>query len=120
MSRLYRLFHIRNGLEMDRRDPYRGSSNIFHTRSSIYSAQPTSRAVALHSHFGPIPILTVCPSCKCRVVTRAEKESSTKTHLIAAVLCVSCFCCLPYCLEYCKSTNHYCPNCNAFLGTYQN
>ncbi|XP_055917054.1 lipopolysaccharide-induced tumor necrosis factor-alpha factor homolog isoform X2 [Eupeodes corollae] len=63
-----------------------------------------------------------CPSCHADVLTNVRYEPNTQTHLIA--LCLFCFICwpcvcLPYCMDSCQNANHYCPNCNAFIGTYQ-
>lgn len=48
-----------------------------------------------------------CPSCQAQIMTRVEYESSSKTHLIAFLLClfVGCFgCCL---IPYCKNFFHH-------------
>lgn len=37
---------------------------------------------------GPNPSMIVCPSCKHNVMTRLEYESTIRTHLIAAALCL--------------------------------
>ncbi|CAO1323454.1 unnamed protein product [Diamesa serratosioi] len=71
---------------------------------------------------GPDSTRTTCPSCHATIATRVEHEASSKTHIIAGLLCLficwPCVC-LPYCMDSCRNTNHYCPNCNAFLGTYK-
>ncbi|XP_013161572.1 PREDICTED: lipopolysaccharide-induced tumor necrosis factor-alpha factor homolog [Papilio xuthus] len=71
---------------------------------------------------GPVPVQKMCPSCGNSIVSRIEHKSSAKTHLIAVILFVSvCLPCafVPYCMDSCKNVDHYCPNCNAYLGTYQ-
>ncbi|XP_055917056.1 lipopolysaccharide-induced tumor necrosis factor-alpha factor homolog isoform X4 [Eupeodes corollae] len=71
---------------------------------------------------GPTPCRMVCPSCRADILTDLKRESTTKTHLMAVLMFVL-FCwpcvCLPYCMDSCQNANHYCPNCNAFIGTYQ-
>ncbi|CAH2063512.1 unnamed protein product, partial [Iphiclides podalirius] len=70
---------------------------------------------------GPEPSSLVCPSCHATIVSRVERKATTRTHLIALGLCVFlCWCCvcLPYCMNSCQNADHYCPNCNAYLGTY--
>ncbi len=36
---------------------------------------------------GPNPSSILCPSCRQQVVTRMDYETSTKTHLMAGLLC---------------------------------
>ncbi|KAI5641927.1 LITAF-like zinc ribbon domain-containing protein [Phthorimaea operculella] len=72
---------------------------------------------------GPSPTSLVCPSCRATIRTRVESKATTKTHVIALLLCLflcwPCVC-VPYCMDSCQNADHYCPNCNSFLGTYQN
>ncbi|XP_075212399.1 lipopolysaccharide-induced tumor necrosis factor-alpha factor homolog [Lycorma delicatula] len=74
----------------------------------------------VQGQFGPAPSSSICPSCNIPVMTRVEHESTAKTHLFALLLCIVFFpcVCLPYCMDSCQATNHYCPNCGAYLGTY--
>lgn len=37
--------------------------------------------------FGPDSVNTQCPSCHANIHTRAEKEATTKTHILALILC---------------------------------
>ncbi|XP_037955911.1 lipopolysaccharide-induced tumor necrosis factor-alpha factor homolog [Teleopsis dalmanni] len=70
---------------------------------------------------GPEPVYLTCPACHIQKLTRIEYEPSSRTHLMAALLCVLglwCCVCLPYCAGSCMNANHYCGNCNKFLGTY--
>lgn len=71
--------------------------------------------------FGPDPAQITCPSCGQVIVTKIDYESSTKTHLMAGLLCLLVWPCfwLPYVIESCKNANHYCTNCSAYLGTYR-
>ncbi|CAB3256668.1 unnamed protein product [Arctia plantaginis] len=75
-----------------------------------------------------------CPTCKSHlvqslkrlqyelIVTKVERKATTKTHVIALLLCLflcwPCVC-VPYCVNSCQNADHYCPNCNSYLGTYQ-
>ncbi|KAJ8925138.1 hypothetical protein NQ315_001320 [Exocentrus adspersus] len=70
--------------------------------------------------FGPHPTSTVCPSCHSQIATNVKTEATTRTHLFALLLCLVGCCCIPYCIDSCQSQNHYCPNCGAYLGTYEN
>ncbi|XP_037959342.1 lipopolysaccharide-induced tumor necrosis factor-alpha factor homolog [Teleopsis dalmanni] len=71
---------------------------------------------------GPKEMITFCPSCQSRNMTRIVHESNSRTHLIAGILCLltCCCCCIPYCMDSCKSSLHYCTQCNAYLGSYSN
>ncbi|XP_054268264.1 lipopolysaccharide-induced tumor necrosis factor-alpha factor homolog [Macrosteles quadrilineatus] len=84
----------------------------------VYSTQPTVMVMPM----GPQSGTVTCPSCHATVSSRVEKEATTKTHLFALILClVFCPCAIiPYCTDTCKATNHYCPSCGAFLGSYDN
>ncbi|XP_065367906.1 lipopolysaccharide-induced tumor necrosis factor-alpha factor homolog [Calliphora vicina] len=72
---------------------------------------------------GPEPVYLTCPACNIQKLTRIEYEPSSRTHLMAALLCLVglwCCVCLPYCAGSCMNTHHYCGNCGKFLGTYGN
>ncbi|XP_065081141.1 lipopolysaccharide-induced tumor necrosis factor-alpha factor homolog [Ochlerotatus camptorhynchus] len=71
---------------------------------------------------GPESTTLICPSCRAQVRTRVEHNSTTKTHIIALLLFIFCCwpcICVPYCCNSCKNADHYCPNCNAFIGSHQ-
>ncbi|XP_018566761.1 lipopolysaccharide-induced tumor necrosis factor-alpha factor homolog [Anoplophora glabripennis] len=71
---------------------------------------------------GPERSRITCPSCHAQVTTDVVLENNTNTHLFAVLLCLICFPCvfIPYCTDSCKSKNHYCPNCHAYIGTFKN
>ncbi|XP_062551737.1 lipopolysaccharide-induced tumor necrosis factor-alpha factor homolog [Armigeres subalbatus] len=88
--------------------------------TSFPRSQPTT-VIITSPNVGPDPTTMVCPSCRATIVTRLEYETTTKTHLCAAVLCLFiCWPCvfIPYCSTSCRDANHYCPNCGSFVGTY--
>ncbi|XP_067005105.2 lipopolysaccharide-induced tumor necrosis factor-alpha factor homolog [Anabrus simplex] len=71
---------------------------------------------------GPDPSNVQCPSCHAQIQTRVQYETSTRTHLIALLLCVvGCWPCaiIPYCTEDCKTATHNCPSCGAYIGSYK-
>ncbi|XP_078034219.1 uncharacterized protein LOC144468532 [Augochlora pura] len=72
--------------------------------------------------WAPIPMTAVCHRCTTIVVTAVEVRRSVITHITAFALflcgCWPC-CMLPYCLNSCNNIDHYCPVCNAHLGTYR-
>ncbi|XP_016953328.1 lipopolysaccharide-induced tumor necrosis factor-alpha factor homolog [Drosophila biarmipes] len=71
---------------------------------------------------GPEPCNVVCPSCRQQVTTHIEPKATTKTHIIALIMCLTC--CWPcalclYCTKCARNSDHHCPSCNAFIGTYE-
>jgi len=73
--------------------------------------------------FSQQPIQCTCGNCRSVVITRVEES----TGLLAWLLCVLLLivgcglgCCLiPFCVSSCQNFQHYCPNCNAFIGEYR-
>lgn len=63
---------------------------------------------------GSNPFILTCPQCQNTVTTSIDYESSTRTHVAAALLCIfGLWPCLwiPYCTPCCRNTTHNCPNC---------
>ncbi|KAL7736092.1 hypothetical protein ACLKA6_003828 [Drosophila palustris] len=94
-------------------------------------AQPATSAcviinsTAQHQHIpvGRDPTLVRCPSCRNDVFTTVLTTPTGRTHMFALLLClVGCWpcVCIPYCMDSCKASNHYCPVCNAFVGSLKN
>ncbi|CAH4015210.1 unnamed protein product [Pieris brassicae] len=69
---------------------------------------------------GPETSTITCPHCGSTVKTRVRYTTTARTH-IAAALCgfICCCCCIPYCSSSAKNTDHFCPNCLKYLGTYE-
>ncbi|XP_028165740.1 lipopolysaccharide-induced tumor necrosis factor-alpha factor homolog [Ostrinia furnacalis] len=68
---------------------------------------------------GPENTVTVCQFCKASIKTAVKFTTTSRTHIAAALwglLC--CLCCVPYGVESAKNSDHYCPNCQRYLGTY--
>ncbi|TMW45970.1 hypothetical protein DOY81_008949 [Sarcophaga bullata] len=72
---------------------------------------------------GNEPTRVTCPSCHAEILTTVKHTANSRTHCWALVLCLficwPCVC-IPYCMDSCQSANHYCPNCNAYIGTFDN
>ncbi|RVE50384.1 hypothetical protein evm_004921 [Chilo suppressalis] len=69
---------------------------------------------------GSKPSHITCRSCHTQITTRIENKYTTRTHLFALGMCAVglwCCCCIPYCMDSCQSIDHYCPNCDAYIGT---
>ncbi|KAJ8726870.1 hypothetical protein PYW08_015267 [Mythimna loreyi] len=87
----------------------------------LFQTQPVVVPVVVGNQMGPQPSSITCPSCREVIVTRVEAKSTTKTHLIATMLCfMCCWPCvfIPYCTDSCRNADHYCPNCNSYIGSY--
>ncbi|XP_034110360.1 lipopolysaccharide-induced tumor necrosis factor-alpha factor homolog [Drosophila sulfurigaster albostrigata] len=70
---------------------------------------------------GPESTRLVCPNCQMEVMTKATAITTTKTHLIAILMCLfCCWICAPvvYCTDCARSIEHTCPSCNNYIGTY--
>ncbi|CAF1187374.1 unnamed protein product [Rotaria sp. Silwood1] len=68
---------------------------------------------------GEYPIQCTCPYCGKQIITRTQKKPSILAWIICAVLFFTFLwpCCwMPFCVDVCKDTEHYCPNCGTLLG----
>ncbi|XP_041970050.1 lipopolysaccharide-induced tumor necrosis factor-alpha factor homolog [Aricia agestis] len=72
---------------------------------------------------GSDPTTVTCYNCGKVVTTRVTYKTAWHTHLVAGSICVMTMvcslCCLgliPYCFDTFKDAEHYCPNCNTFIG----
>ncbi|XP_013195304.1 lipopolysaccharide-induced tumor necrosis factor-alpha factor homolog [Amyelois transitella] len=68
---------------------------------------------------GPTNTVTICQYCHASVRTSVRHTVTNRTHMTAILCWICCCCCLPYCMNSTKNCDHYCPNCNKFLGTYE-
>ncbi|XP_028171761.1 lipopolysaccharide-induced tumor necrosis factor-alpha factor homolog [Ostrinia furnacalis] len=89
------------------------------TTTTVYPGTVT--VVSTVTPMGSKPSAAVCKSCNMEITTVVKHKSTTKTHLFALLLCVfglwPCVC-IPYCMDSCQNADHYCPNCQAYLGSY--
>ncbi|KOB77214.1 Lipopolysaccharide-induced tumor necrosis factor-alpha factor-like protein [Operophtera brumata] len=72
---------------------------------------------------GSEPTTINCFNCGKTVTTRVNFTTGWHTHLVAGSVCmvtmICSLCCMgliPYCFDTFKDAEHYCPNCNAFVG----
>ncbi|XP_065222220.1 lipopolysaccharide-induced tumor necrosis factor-alpha factor homolog [Planococcus citri] len=92
-------------------------ANIVNPPTTVVEVQRTIIAA-----LGPAPAHITCPHCRYVVVTSTETEPNCAAHLCCLfLLVIGCcpFSSLPYCMDSLKNVRHYCPNCKAFLGSYQ-
>ncbi|XP_058455204.1 lipopolysaccharide-induced tumor necrosis factor-alpha factor homolog [Malaya genurostris] len=102
--------------------PHRTIPTIYSNVEQSPPIPSTTTVIVTNSQVGPDPTTLTCPSCRATIVTRLEYETTTRTHVCAALLCLficwPCVC-IPYCSTSCRDANHYCPNCGSFIGTYR-
>ncbi|KAJ8726877.1 hypothetical protein PYW08_015274 [Mythimna loreyi] len=107
--------------------PYPGPAPAPQPGIQVVHVQPvptqyvTTAPVLVGRPVGSDPALVVCPSCRHQIVTNTLVRPSLKTHLWALGLCLIGFwpCIfIPYCSPACMNVDHYCPNCNAYIGKY--
>ncbi|OWR44333.1 lipopolysaccharide-induced tumor necrosis factor-alpha factor homolog [Danaus plexippus] len=91
-------------------------------RTVVVTSTPTVTTRTTTIKLGPGPTGTSCPNCNKPIVTRVEYVSNNRTHIVSAGLCILAGCCcgclVPYCMRSCKTANHYCPQCKAFIGSH--
>ena len=67
-----------------------------------------------------MPTNIYCPMCEKRGVTETHKKASVAQYIsclaIFSIGCAVGCCLLPFCIESCKDTVHYCANCKVPLG----
>ncbi|CAH2091809.1 unnamed protein product [Euphydryas editha] len=99
------------------------------SQSGVTVIQPNNRTAMIHTGtivvtnnmMGPKPTVYVCPSCNQQSITTVVRTPTMRTHMFALFLCVlGCWpcVCVPYCVDSCKSAEHYCTNCKAYLGSH--
>ncbi|XP_030388520.1 lipopolysaccharide-induced tumor necrosis factor-alpha factor homolog [Scaptodrosophila lebanonensis] len=87
-------------------------------------AQPQPQPVIVlqsnaQPQLGHVSQRLVCPHCNTTVMTRLEHRVTKRTHAFSFALCITGLICLvplPYCMDTCKSLDHYCSYCNQFIG----
>ncbi|XP_075985697.1 lipopolysaccharide-induced tumor necrosis factor-alpha factor homolog isoform X2 [Anticarsia gemmatalis] len=68
---------------------------------------------------GPENTITTCQFCRASIKTAVKYTTTSRTHMAAALWgMICCLCCVPYGAESAKNTDHYCPACQRYLGTY--
>ncbi|CAG9783054.1 unnamed protein product [Diatraea saccharalis] len=84
-----------------------------------HGPQASSGSIQTASLLGPENTVTVCQFCHASIKTAVKYTTTSRTHIAAALwgmLC--CLCCVPYGADSAKNSDHYCPNCQRYLGTY--
>ena len=82
--------------------------------------QQEAEVLEVQPPLGKTSTRMTCPYCNCLIWTRVETKPSLYAWIagiaLACVGCVLCSC-LPCCMESFEETTHFCPTCNATLGS---
>mmetsp|Transcript_33608 Transcript_33608/g.47752 ORF Transcript_33608/g.47752 Transcript_33608/m.47752 type:complete len:154 (+) Transcript_33608:20-481(+) len=95
------------------------------TVTGIIPPQPTTTTTTTTTNLhngagvGRHPFRLTCPNCSQTVTTRTREQVNGVTILMVIVLLLVFWPLfwLPLCLPSCKSTEHYCTNCNYRIGS---
>ena len=72
---------------------------------------------------GRSPVHCTCANCRSTIITRVQYTNGLLAWLVCFLLFIfGCWlgCCLiPFCVSDLQNIQHYCPNCNAFIGEFQ-
>lgn len=72
----------------DNPPPYYSQQPEYVQPTITVQPQQTQRVYTMIPSVGPTPCNIVCPSCRLNVVTRLDIEVSTRTHIVAGILCL--------------------------------
>ncbi|CAH1395191.1 unnamed protein product [Nezara viridula] len=72
---------------------------------------------------GRRPLKTTCTGCNMFISTKTTSKNNCNPTFWCIVLfvtgiCIPCSCCPYFCCDKPYRVDHFCPRCNAFLGTY--
>ena len=107
---------------------YSESANIPHQNAPLpqpHQVGGTTTYVYVNEQmlFGPSPMHVQCPHCHQAVMSKIKYSAGVMTWIVFGVcLFFGCWlgCCLiPFCMDSCQDVDHFCTNCNAFLGNYK-
>ena len=66
------------------------------------------------------PVTTVCPHCGAHVTTATRKTSGALAWLacggLALAGCIFGCCLIPFCVDGCLDTEHWCPSCHRLIA----
>ncbi|KAI2709895.1 hypothetical protein CBS147326_9581 [Penicillium roqueforti] len=82
---------------------------------------PVAHSVIPLAQVGEKPAWICCPFCFHEVQTIVNKESTSATTMAAVCCCIFggiCCACLPFCMELCHDSHHFCPNCGAKVAIH--
>lgn len=68
--------------------PPAGRPNVTVVYPNNTAGVQTSATVVVAKDMGPVPTVTVCPSCNEQIRTRVKRVPSMRTHVLAVLLCI--------------------------------
>lgn len=101
--------------------PYPGHRGYEQT---IHTAQPrtvTLAPVIAVSCLGPAPVRMQCPYCFQMITTMPMTSPSFAAYMSCMLMFIFLMwlCCwIPFLMEGCRTTKHFCPNCKHLIGVY--
>jgi lipopolysaccharide-induced tumor necrosis factor-alpha factor len=94
---------------------YIQSTQYMYNPNSVVILQPISPSYISNS-----PMQLTCPNCRANVLTKINYKLGALPWLLCGGLCLFGLWCgcqfIPFCMNSCKDVEHYCSNCNRFLG----
>nr|CAD2160601.1 unnamed protein product [Meloidogyne enterolobii] len=109
-------------------DPYQPNmQNPYPQQQAPQQPAPTTTYVYVNDGqrppFGPQPQNAYCPTCQQQVLSKVKHSAGLLTWLVfGGCLIFGCWlgcCLLPFCMDDCQDCEHFCSNCNTFLGQYK-
>ncbi|KAK5966022.1 Lipopolysaccharide-induced tumor necrosis factor-alpha factor [Trichostrongylus colubriformis] len=87
-----------------------------------YGPAPVHTIIVGSVAFNQNPTSMMCPHCHQQILTKTQPKSGLLTWLLCGGMAIfGCWlcCCIPFCVDSCRDTEHFCPNCRKLLGTYR-
>ncbi|KAM8824599.1 LITAF domain-containing protein-like isoform 2-T2 [Synchiropus picturatus] len=87
-----------------------------------YQGAPVPPVVVMSPALGDVSGQASCPHCHQTVMTVVERKAGLMTWMICGGLTLfGCFlcCCIPFCVDSCKDTEHRCPSCQNIIYVYK-
>ncbi|KOB71989.1 Uncharacterized protein OBRU01_12892 [Operophtera brumata] len=88
---------------MDSGYGHMGPTMVQHHQNGMVTTM--TPGVIVTQQFTSRPANITCKSCHAEILTRCERKPT----------CIPCAI-APYCIDDCKTADHYCPECNAYIG----
>ena len=100
-----------------------GISRPLHTQVIIAPLVGPGVGNSKKAFFGPEPQVVECPRCKTKITTKTSQSPSIFAYwaclvMASTIVCLLGCCLIPFCMNDCQQTEHFCPQCNALLGRY--
>ncbi|KAH0632070.1 hypothetical protein JD844_020131 [Phrynosoma platyrhinos] len=108
-------FPVRSSTFVRRDDRHQQLSPVSFSVQAVYVQNP----LVFHDR----PVQMCCPSCRRVIVTHLSHNAGALAWLSCGGLfllgCWAGCCLIPFCVDALLDVDHYCPSCNALLGSYK-